>query len=55
MVEKKGDDDMTREEAEKLVADLTEEQKVILFLMLSSLQQNPSPAEVEQGKGSREC
>ena len=36
---------MTESEAKDLIAGLTEEEKLILFELLLSLQQNPSPAE----------
>ena len=36
---------MTRIEAEQVVSELTEEEKIILYEMLLDLKENPSPSE----------
>lgn len=41
---------MTQEEAQRLIADLTEEQKLILFRMLSSLTQSQERAALDSAK-----
>jgi hypothetical protein len=39
---------MTKEEALKIMDGLTQEQKIILYRLLSCLAQSPSPAEPER-------
>lgn len=39
---------MTRQEAEAIIQDLTEEQKIKLYWLLSSLPRNPSPSAPDQ-------
>jgi hypothetical protein len=45
---------ISREEAYALIADLTEQEKLTLYEMLSVLRQNPQPAEPQKGKDQQE-
>lgn len=45
---------MTREEAQEFIDDLTAEEKVMLYEMLSGRQQNPLPSEVQNQEDPQE-